>query len=171
MESTGWLRCAPSFRSIRPHFSANGYKDGRYGEPPGNHALRTNCWCYFRICILAFRCESNGLTQTEFEDRFRGNDHLLALGEHLGARTADGAGSSSDGCALSVSNDRTNDCSYYGSTPDQLSRALVHANSTVAFLLQVRSGDVIPPSVDGNRLNVQRNLGATCNITSSFEAP
>src|ERR1700682_6382737 len=112
-----------------------------------------NGWRYFRIRILAFRCESYGLIQTEFEDRFRGNDHLLALGEHLGSRTADGAGGSSDGCALSVSNDRTNDCAYYGSASDHLSRALVRANSTGAFLLQVRCGDVITPAVDGDRLN------------------
>ena len=105
---------------------------------------------YFRECILAFRCESNGLIQTEFEDRFRGNHHLLALGEHLGSGTAGGAHGSSDGCALSVSDDRSNDCAYYRSAPDHLSRARVRAKSAPAVLLQVRGGDVIAPPVDGD---------------------
>src|SRR5712664_448829 len=118
-----------------------------------------NGWRYFRLCALAFRCESNGLIQAEFEDRFRGNDHLLALGEHLGSRTAGGP----DSCAFSVSNDRTNDCSDYGSSSDHFSRARVRPKSTSTFFLQVRGGDVISPPVDGYGLNVERNLGGTRN--------
>src|ERR1700720_1947161 len=90
-----------------------------------------------RVCVLAFRCESNGLIQTELEGRFRGNDYLLTLGKHLGSRTAGGADRCSDGCALSVSDDRSNDCAYYGSAPNHLSRTRVRAKSTSAFLLQV----------------------------------
>ena len=40
---------------------------------------------YFRSCFLALRRDSNGLVQTELEDRFTGNDPLLALGEQLGS--------------------------------------------------------------------------------------
>jgi hypothetical protein len=62
---------------------------------------------------------------------------LLALGEHLDSGPARGANGSSDGCTLSASasSDRTNDCAYYGSASDHLSRALVRANSTVKVSL------------------------------------
>jgi hypothetical protein len=127
-----------------------------------------NGWRYFSIGILAFGCESNILIQIEFENRFRRNHYFLAFGEHLGPRTARGANGGSDGCALSVSNERTNDCAYYGSAPDHLSRARVRAKSTPAFLIQVCGGDVIAPPIDGDRLNVQRDLGAARNTTCRY---
>ncbi len=119
----------------------------------------------FSIYFLALRCESNISVQIEFQDRFRGNDHLLALGEHLGSCTTGSANGSSNGCALSVSNDRSNDCADYGSAANHLSRARVRAKSTPAMLLEVRRGDVIAPPVDGDRLNVQCDLGAARNTT------
>src|SRR5689334_11423510 len=84
---------------------------------------------YFRGCILALRCESNGLVEIKFENRFRWNHHLLALREYLGSRTSSGTDSSSDGCALSVSKNRANDRAGYCPASDHLSRALVRAKS------------------------------------------
>src|SRR5713226_8904358 len=94
-----------------------------------------------RVCILTLGCESNGLIQTEFEDRFRRNTHFLAFGKHLGSSTPGGSHCGSDGCALSVSDYRANNCADDGSAANHLRRALVRAYSTAAFFFQVRSAD------------------------------
>src|ERR1700687_4478165 len=108
--------------------------------------------------LLLVGRESDRVIQAECEDGFGWNVHLLALGENFGSRSPGGANRGSDGCALTVTNDCTNNCAYQGAAADHFRRALVHSQSMPAAPTQGRGADAIPPAVDSNGLNVERHV-------------